>query len=36
MPRTYTGQNVTLLKLARAGEITEEMRIVAEKEGVKV
>lgn len=32
MTRAYTGENITLLKLARAGEITDEMRAVAQKE----
>ncbi|RJO65773.1 MAG: phosphomethylpyrimidine synthase ThiC [Myxococcales bacterium] len=34
MSRRYTGQNVTLLRLARQGEITEAMRIVADAEGL--
>lgn len=34
MPRTYTGKNITLLNLARQGEITEEMRLVAKKENI--
>jgi len=34
MPRSYTGENITLLRLARQGEITEEMQLVAKKENI--
>ncbi len=35
MTRSYTGENLTLLRLARAGEITEEMAAVARSEGLE-
>ncbi len=34
--RSFTGKNISLMHLAQVGEITDEMRIVAETEGIDV